>query len=419
MSSETSASIGLPPTVPYRDLLGAYRGPDVDSVGSAVPSVDLSYRPADDGHLFAGLWVTGLLADGRPDTEDQKFIGPYQGAKCIDDCLEVELAVDAPPGLLRLPVATGHVLDPESVRLDGQQLPVFAVATGQPALRLDAPRAGRLRFRSGLGSSGKSSGKAVWPMLPPDVAEFARGLEDLPASSRAFETTEFVRQRVSYDASTETAARHARAREQSIGLFERALAIGAGDCDVQNSLIVAILEASGIPSRLAVGWVGDSGQARKGLHAWAEYRDTEGKWRAVDASSAPVAQHSAATMMSPAVSGSARRLLRTPAWVLPLIFVAALLSIASVFVVGRRRWRRSFQGGDADDIVGLLRGAAVKPRSFEGIHALFSRRLLRQVSGRPTSLARARELARKGRLACGGGLDGAGAPSRSRRWCCA
>ncbi len=400
-SSETPTSIGSPPAVPYRDLLGRYRGPEADSVSSAGPTVDLSYLPEDDDYLFAALWVTGLLADGRPDGEDQRLIGPYKGAKCIDDCLEVELGVDSPAGLLRIPVATGYVLDPESLRLDDQPLTVFAVATGQPVLRLDTRRVGRLRYRSGPGSSGKSSAPGAWPVLPPDVTEFARELEVLPVSFRASKATEFVRQRVSYDTSPETAARHAGAKEQSIGLFERAIAIGAGDCDVQNSLIVAILEESGVRSRLAVGWIGTGGQVRKGLHAWAEYQNTEGRWLAVDASSARFDVDSAATIMPPVAGGSDHAQVRTPAGVIPVVLVMTLVLITFVFVVGRRRWRRSFQGGDADHIVGLLRGAAVKPQSYEGIQAVFSRRLLKQVSGRPISLARARELARKGRLACG------------------
>ena len=401
MSSETSASPAPPPAVPYRDLWGRYRGPDVDSVGRAVPSVDLSYQPSDDGHLFATLLVTGLLADGRPNAEDQEMIGPYQGVECTDHCLEVELGIDAPAGLLRLPIATGHVLDPKSVRLDDQSLPVYTVATGQPALWLDASRVGRLRYRSGPGRSGKSSGMGIWPALPPDVAEFAHGLEDLPISTHAFEAAEFVRQLVTYNTSLETAARHARAREQSIGLFQRAVAIGAGDCDVQNSLVVAILEESGIPSRLAVGWIGTGGQAQTGLHAWAEYQDHEGRWRAVDASSLRAAEGSSVTTRPPVVPGSDRAKIRTPAWVLPIVLTITLVVIALGFVFGRRRWWRGFQGGDADDIVGLLRGAAIRPRSFKGIHALFSRRLLMQVSGRPTSLARVHEMARKGRLACG------------------
>jgi hypothetical protein len=399
--SKTAPSIAPLPAVPYRDLSDRYQGPDVDSIGSAVPTVDLSYRPEDGGQLFAALWVTGLLADGRPNAEDQKFLGRYEGATCTGGCLEVELGFDAPAGLLRLPVATGHVLDPESVRLDGQQVPLFAVATGQPAVRLNAPRSGRLRYRSGPGRAGESSGMGSWPALPPGVAEFAHELEEMTVSTRAFEAARFVGQRVSYDTSAETVARHLQARDQSIGLFTRAMAIGAGDCDVQNSLVVAILNESGIPSRLAVGWVGADGQARTGLHAWAEYQDADGRWRAVDASSARAAERSTATTMPPVVVASDRPLIRTPVWIPPVVLSIALALTALAFVVGRRRWRRYFQGGDADDIVGLLQGAAVSPRSFEEIHALFSRRLLRLVSGRSISLARVLEMARKGRLACG------------------
>ena len=155
-NSEIAASTAPLPAEPYQDLWGRYRGPDVDSIGRIVPTVDLSYRPADDTQLFAALWLTGLLADGRPDTEGQMILGRYDGVICTDNCLEVELGVDAPAGLLRLPLATGHVLDPESVRLDGRKLQVVAVATGQPAIRFNAPRVGRLRYRSGPGRSDES-----------------------------------------------------------------------------------------------------------------------------------------------------------------------------------------------------------------------------------------------------------------------
>ena len=400
--SKTAASITPPPEVPYRDLWGRYRGPEVDSIGSAVPTVDLSYRPADGGQLFAALWVTGLLEDGQPDAEDQRLIGRYEGAACADNCLEIELGVDSPAGLLRLPIATGHVLDPESVRLDDQPLPVFAVATGQPAVRLDAPRAGRLRYRSGPGRSGRSPKMGTWPALPPNAVEFAHELEELTVSTRALDAAEFVRQRVSYDTSAETAARHMEAREQSIGLFARALAIGAGDCDVQNSLVVAMLDEIGIPSRLAVGWIGAHGQARTGLHAWAEYQGEDGRWRAVDASAIPTPDRSAAKAIPPVAVDPDEFPTRTPV-LIPVVFGITLVLAAIAFVVGRRPWRRSFLPGDADDVVGLVRGAAVRPRSFEEIHALFARRLLRLVSGRPISLARVREMARKGRLACGRG----------------
>jgi hypothetical protein len=388
------------PVEPYRDLWGRYRGPDVDSIGRDVPTVDLSYRPAEDTQLFAALWVDGLLADGRPDTEGQMNTGRYEGATCTDNCLEVELGVDAPAGLLRLPLATGHLLDPESVRLDERQLQVVAVATGQPAVRLDAPRVGRLRYRSGPGRSDGSPKTGSWPALPTDFAAFTREHHELTASTQAIKAAEFVRQRVAYDTSVETAARYMEAKQQSVGLFARAVAIGAGDCDVQNSLVAAMLNHSGVPSRLAVGWIGADGRVRTGLHAWAEYRGEDGGWQAVDASSTPDAGRAASRGIPPVVVESDRSPNYLRVWI-PAVISAILALVVFALFAGKRRWRRSFQGGDAEDIVGLLRGAAVSPRSFEEIHALFSRRLLRLVSGRPISLARVREKARKGLLACG------------------
>jgi hypothetical protein len=57
--------------------------------------------------------------------------------------------------------------------------------------------------------------------------------------------------------------------------------------------------------------------------------------------------------------------------------------------------------GKAEDVVGLLRGAAIRPHAFEGIYSLFSRRLLPLLSGRSISLRGARKAAKNGRLACG------------------
>jgi hypothetical protein len=389
-----------PQSAPYRDLWSQYRGPDVDSLDSAGPTVDLSYRPPDDGHLFAAMWVTGLAVDGRIEAGHYDVSSSYEGAPCGDECLEIELGVDAPPGLLTLPVATGHLVDPGSVYFDDRRLPVIAVATGQPAVRLDRARAGRLRYRTGPGAPGRSTGVGVWPPLPPDIADFSRGLEGLSPSSRALETAEFVRQRIAYDTSLETVAKHQQAEKRSIGLFARAADIGAGDCDVQNSLVAAMLEYGGVPSRLAVGWIGLNGRASSGLHAWAEFRGADGRWRAVDASTDGAAIQPSKGVISSIAVDSERPQSRLPAWVTLAGLTTLLFAVVAV-VLGGRRWRRSFRAGDADDIVGLLRGAAVRPRAFEEIHSLFTRRLLGLVSGRPISLARARELARLGRLACG------------------
>jgi hypothetical protein len=299
-----------------------------------------------------------------------------------------------------IPVASGHLVDPHSLRLDDRQLPVFAVATGQPAVQLDSSRSGTLRYRSGPGASGEAGEKGTWPPLPQQFADFSRVLEGLPPADRALEAAEFVRRRIAYDTSPKTVARHRQARERSIGLFDRAAEIGAGDCDVQNALVAAVLERSGVPSRLAVGWIGAGGQAKSGLHAWAEFLGADGEWRAVDASAGGPATGPVTKVSVAGEADTGRLLSILPGW-LPISVLSTLALVSVVAFLGGRRWRRSFQAGRSEDFVGLVRGAAVRPHAFEGIYPLFSRRLLGLVSGRSISLTRASALARRGRLACG------------------
>ena len=399
-SAETTASVETPPLSPYQDRWGGYRGPDVDSVGRVGAAVDLSYRPSAGERYFAALWVTGIRSDGQPEPDLQRLIGPYIGALCADDCLGVELGVDSPAGVLRLPITTGHLIDPESVYLDGLRLAVVAVATGQPAVRFDRHRSGRLRYRSGRGVADGAEETGAWPTLPPEVAEFARGIAALPTSTRAAAAAEFIGRHVVYDTSAETVAEHRRAQQRSVGLFARAMAVGAGDCDVQNSLVAAMLDSSGVPSRLAVGWVGVDGRAQAGLHAWAEYRGVDGRWRAVDAS--VIGDGSGSDIAAIPRAGVAAADPRN--WKLIWVSVAmvAALGVALLAIVfGGGIWRRSLLAGDADAIVDLLRGAAVRPRAFEEIHSLSSRRLLRLLGGRSISLSKARQWAKKGFLACG------------------
>jgi hypothetical protein len=376
-----------PGPAPYRDLSDRYRGPEVDGLGGVTPPVDLSYQPIDQEHLFAALWVHGLPIE-RVGAADLEVVGPYEGTSCTLGCLDVELGFEAAAGLL----------------LDGRRMPVFEVVTGQPVVRLENTGAGRLSYRTGPAKSTVAAATGAWPPLPDEFAEFVEGLDEMQASDLASRVARFVARRVVYDASTRTAARYRKAPVELDKLFDRAAAIRAGDCDVQNSLVVAMLADAGIPSRLAVGWVGSGGRARTGLHAWAEYLDEDGIWWVVDASAvrvrvlAPV-PHSALIGM-PGKPRENRSW--ASSWV--LVGIAALVVAAAVIaLIPSRRWRRQFRAGGRDDIVGLVRGAAVRPHSFEEIHALFARRLLRLVSGKPISLARVRELARKGRLACGRG----------------
>jgi transglutaminase-like putative cysteine protease len=346
------------------------------------------------------VWVTGLTADGLPDRTQHEVTGRYIGAPCIESCLSVELDIDAQQGLLRLPIATGHVLDDENVRLDDDLLPVVAVSTGQPAVWLDGPQRGLLRYQSSPGTSPATPGESLWPPLPPEFVDFPGNLRGVSPASLALDMTLFVAQRVVYDTSQETVARHRQARKESITLFDRAAAIGAGDCDVQNSLVAAMLDDAGVQSRLAVGWLGTGGRAVSGLHAWAEYRGEDGRWRAVDASAVEVADHQVSGSTSPVAADSRRPWVRLPLWVVLTVLGALAVAIPTA-VLGARRWRRSVRVGKAEDVVGLVRGAATRPHAYAGVHSLFTRRLLPLLSDRSMSLSQARTRAKLGRLACG------------------
>ena len=102
---------------PYADLAGSYAGPAVDVLAGAAGAVDLAYRPPGRRPLLAAAHVVGFDAEGRPVMASPAGALRAGGA-CVEGCLEMEVMVDTPAGVLRLPVATGHVLDAGRVRGD-------------------------------------------------------------------------------------------------------------------------------------------------------------------------------------------------------------------------------------------------------------------------------------------------------------
>ncbi|MFV2071353.1 MAG: ATP-binding protein [Thermoanaerobaculales bacterium] len=396
-------------SVAYRDLEDRYRGPSVDLLSSESAAVDIRFRPAGMRPFFAALLVTGLDEDGRPVGREPAATRGYRGASCFDNCLEIDLEMEASAGLMRLPVATGHVVDPASVRLDGEELEVVATATGEPAVRFSRRRAGRLRYRSapGIAVQPVLDGGAVdggrWPDLPPEAERIARTVADLPAQNRAAAVVKLVRSRVRYDRSAVVVAQHRQAQAQGLTLFDRSFAIGAGDCDIQNSVVAAVLERAGVRARLAVGWIGADGRALPGLHAWVEYLGGDGRWRVADASvggtvePAGFAGNSAGAGVVQVGAAAAR------GWWRPVVvgMVLALATAVAGLMLGRRAWERSFHAGGDADLTDLLRGAASRPNAFSEVRPLFARRVVPLLANGPTSLRRLWAGERSGRLAYG------------------
>ncbi len=387
------------PPEPYRGLAREYRGPTVETLERLAPPVDLRYRPTGERPFIAALLIVGLAADGSPVAGDAPGTRRYDGRSCTENCIEIDVGIDASSRLLPLPVPTGHLVDADSLRFDGESIPVVELPTGQPAVRFETPHAGRLRYRTGPGAITERRIGTDWPELPAELQDLAREIEILPRAGRALVAADSIGRRVVYDTSPTTAALYREALKKDQSIFDRSLSIGAGDCDVQNSLVAAVLESSGVPARLAVGWLGADGRVPPGLHAWVEFLDEDGVWKVVDAS-VPVGRVD--REMAALLAATPPAPVTTVSWVwMPLIVAALFLSVGFAVLFGRRTWRRHLHVGSETDVPGLLRGAATRPEAFARIRPLFTRRVVRRLGRSPISLARAHRESLRGRLCCG------------------
>lgn len=446
-STMTLDDSGEPVPRAYRDLGARYRGPKVDvlSPGSAEP-IPLTYTPGHERLYFAALSFSALAVDGSPihqaiaeDLED------YAMSSCVDECVTVRLPVVAETRGTRIPVPTGYRIAPGSAKLDGRPVEIRASAEGHPALLSTERRAGMLEFQASFAPDSAAPPPLQMPDgLPKDLRRLARTLQTKPIDERVEDLVRIVQERVRYDRSPLTAQRHAAAQAAGQGFIARTLALRAGDCDVQNGLLVALLHAAHVHARLAVGYVGRNGRVHPWLHAWVEYRDEDGHWRVSDASENAAAvpgtldlgatpelplaaaseaivtglpptspQHATALVPAPAAAPPAvgpqsptiaRRtffgwvsdLDRRLPWFfrgLPLLFLAFGLWS---WVGGRTR--RAIKLDHRADLSRLLQGVLQQPAAFGNFSALFTRPLVPLSHGHAISLNRARELAALGRL---------------------
>ena len=413
--TETIAQIRLRPgAILQAEAVDRYRGPAVDSLEALPARVALRYLPSDAEPLLSVFRVITLANDGRVvQPVPSKGLRPYLGAACNASCLDIVLDLDGVSGGVRLPVPTGHLLDPASLLLEGVSGVLWAATDGGPLLVVDTP-GGRVRYRTGAGFESQPVIGGSWPSLPKVADDVALRLRSLEVDEAAREARDWVRRQVVYDTSERTVDRHRAATREKLPFAERCLAIGAGDCDVQNALLAAILARADISVRLAVGFVGAGGRALPGLHAWVEYRGESGAWRAIDASRG--ASASSLPQRPPAVTGSphgeteeeiptrtgARSTPPIGVWGRAASGIALALVLAAVGIpwAVRRRWNVSSVRRDPTvDLAGLLRGALARPETYQEVPAIFARRVVPVLGSSTISLDRARSLSRRGRLA--------------------
>ncbi len=390
-----------------------YRGPAADPLDLVPARVSLRYEPSRATPMLAIFRVIGLTDDGRvapgPTSSGPR---PYLGSGCSESCLEIALDLDGMAGAIRLPVPTGHLLDPSSLTVVGGSAALRAAADGGPLLVVE-DSAGSVSYRTGPAAEIQVVAGSSWPDLPEPANSLAFRLRGLAADEVAASARDWVRKMVVYDTSARTVEEHRVAAREGLPFAQRCLAVGAGDCDVQNSLLAALIARAGVPARLAVGFVGADGRALPGLHAWVEYRGEHGMWRAVDASRGPAVQLGEAT---PAEVGETEDLTDVGATaaatlashpnsrfgslaVVGMVLTVGLLAIAALWMVRRRMVVHQIRSTDVPDLAGLLRGALARPEAYREVPALFSRGVIPSLGGSPISLDRAQTLARQRRLA--------------------
>lgn len=364
---------------PFRDPGSAYAGPEASRDLTVLRVPLLRYAPAEERPLLAVL----RMADSRLPPPAPQPDGRYEGGPCVAHCLEIELLVEGDAGPLRLPRATGHVLDAESVRVDGQPTPLLASGLGEPLIVRTTARRALVRYRSGPGREAVATERPRLTPPAPGLRAVAAALAGLAPAGRVAAAVAWVRGAVRYSTAAQVVADHRSAAEAGADVVARALRIGAGDCDVQNAVLATLLQDAGVPARLVVGHVGENGGALPALHAWVEWRDSEGRWRAADASADPSAGVPPAPLAATGRARAARSEAPDPAGVAaPRSVVPAGLGLLAVTGAGvlalavSRRTRRRLELDPAHDVARLLQGALTRPEAFRAVPAVFERPLV-------------------------------------------
>lgn len=461
----------------YTPLRERYQGPQVSELApEAAEPLGLHYLPKDARPYFAALIVEDV--SGSAATSAAVLDDSYPSQTCDegDGCIDIVLPIVAHRGdELPLPLPTGHRLDVASIEYsfaDGapsRGLPLINAGllagpkrvllsdADEPILVVGGSFEGALHYRSGPGPAIHRPPRTKVE-LPEALRTAAGDLRALPLRERVGAAVDLVRERIKYRTDRNTATRHNIAIATGQDFVARALEIGAGDCDVLNGLLVAVLHAADVDARLAVGWTGHDGGVSHWLHAWVEYLDEDGRYRIADATasvSGPNAigipapppevvtgnvdaarvEAGEPTLDEPASSPAqdsndapptaaepppaptpptaaepdARatplppvlRWLLAQAWLPYAALGSALLGLILLVVSLSRRTARRFDLDESGDLSSLLQGALAQPAAFRHLPSLFHRRLIPLRGGAALSLNHARALASEGRLYAG------------------
>ena len=418
--------------MPYEDFRASYRGPSSHIAGLAASYQPLNLRHSSKSRVLhlAMLRIDrdplGIPIFGSPDR-------PAPAVSCERGCIKIAVKIKSKGGFLPLPTPTGMGVLPESIRLREAPLEgrVLTDRASMPMVELPGPTSGILTYTVGpLAPSllDQSSERGAHPYaLPRNLRTSVEAARALPHDQRVWVLLDEVRSLVRYDLAPEVSSRHQALTASELGPLDRLLRVGAGDCDLQNGLLTALLRQADVPARMAVGYLTHDGRPRPFVHAWVEWRDSTGVWRIADASASemisasrplplrdlsasvgdraadppraresPVGQPGSALRVIPPERASPLPTSSTPN-APRLIAVTVLLCLSLSFLIALMR-RRKPMGGDPPEILEFIRGLLSRPQILYDLPVLATRPLVRTLSGRRISISRCRALANEARL---------------------
>ena len=266
-----------------------YNGPTTE-LPRSDSSLSLVYAPkTNQAFRIAAMEIlddtVGIISD-RPTIASVH--PPYT---CNDTCLSIAVALDADTGTVILPVPSGHMVAPSSVKLDGQRIPLFLSTKEEPLIQLSKPTKGTLTYFAGTNrpplSPERRSQLLALPeenTMPDEFAAAVKRIRNLRSREDRIEAAmKFIETRIEYDASRPVSEQYDSYLKRPLpkAWMPFVFTLGKGDCDVKNTLLVHLLRSVGIPARLAVGPIGEQGKVIPLMHAWVEFFLHD--WRVADA----------------------------------------------------------------------------------------------------------------------------------------